>query len=78
MRPKAVSRLVVIGCARIIVEYPASVLCAAGFVDEPTDLVLVVVPKPADHAILAVLVPKLRVDVPCAVKWRHKLIPVVR
>jgi hypothetical protein len=52
---EAVSGFVIISAGGIVVEHPAGVLGAAGFVDEPPDLLVVPVPEPADATMLAVL-----------------------
>ena len=62
--------------AVVVVEHPAGVLGAAGLVDQAADLLVVAVPEPADAAMLAVLLPELRVDVPLAVERSHELVAV--
>ena len=58
MHAEAVSGFVIIGAGGIVVEHPAGVLGAAGFVDEPPDLLVVPVPEPADATMLAVFCPR--------------------
>src|SRR5947209_18886322 len=76
MHAKSVSGFVIVGSAGIIIEHPPSVLGAARLVDEPPDLFVRAVPKTAHAAMLTVLLPKMRVDVPLAVQRSHELITV--
>lgn len=74
MPAEAVSGFVIISAGGIVVEHPAGVLGAAGFVDEPPDLLVVPVPEPADATMLAVLLPEMRVYVSLGVERSHELI----
>jgi hypothetical protein len=67
-------RDVVVGRAWIVVEHPSCVLRAARLVPQSTDLFLCAVPERAHPAMLLVLLPQLRVDMPLAVDWSHELI----
>jgi hypothetical protein len=75
---EAVSSLVVVGRAWIVVEHPSCVLRAARLLPQSTDLFLCAVPEPAHPAMLLVLLPQLRVDMPLAVDWSHELIAMTR
>jgi hypothetical protein len=55
---KAISGLVVISSAEIVIEYPPRVLGTSGLVNETPDQFVIAVPKSADAAMLAKLLPQ--------------------
>src|ERR1043166_2809637 len=72
-----IARLVVLLGGLVVIEHPARVLLAAGFVHQLAELLLVA-PEPADAAMLAVLAPQLGTDAPVGIERRHELIAVPR
>jgi hypothetical protein len=78
VRAKAVPGFIIVRSTGVIVEYPAGVLCTPWFVDQVPNLFVRAVPKPADAAMAAVLLPQVRVDVSPGVKRGHEFIAVTR
>jgi hypothetical protein len=77
MRPESIARLIIVYRLGVVIKYPPGVLGAAGLVDEPTDLVALTLPEPADPAMVAVLVPEMGVDVPAAIEGRYELVTMM-
>src|ERR1700733_3331688 len=78
MCAKFVASLIVVVFIGIVVEYPAGVLGATGFVDQTTDLVFLACPKSPNSAVLAILLPEQRVDVSLGVERRNKVVAMAR
>src|SRR5262249_11177104 len=70
--------LVVVLPFGVIIEHPARMLGATGLVHEATDLVVLALPEPAHPAVVAILVPELRVDVSAAIERRHEFVTMLR
>jgi hypothetical protein len=62
MRGKAITGLIVIASALIIIEYPAGTFVSAESMHQPADLILFLVPEPPDATIIAMLLPELCID----------------
>src|SRR6516162_1449364 len=73
---EAVSGLVVVRRVRVVVEHPSRVLHPARLVGESPHFFVCAVPKPAHPAMLPVLLPKMRVDMPFAVERCHEFVAV--
>ena len=78
VRAEAVTALVVVLGAPIVVEHPAGVLRPARLVHEEADLVLLAIPEPADPAVAPVLLPLRLIDVAVGLERRDELVAVPR
>src|SRR5262249_4024761 len=78
VRAEAVTGFIIVGSVRIVVEHPARVLGAAGFMDETAELLVLTVPESAHAAVLAIHLPQPEIDMSLAVERRNKLITVAR
>src|SRR5580700_4970636 len=77
VRTEAIARFVVLIARRAVVEHPTGMLLASRAVDELSNL-LFIAPESAYPAVVAVLAPKLRIDVAFGVKWGNELVSVPR
>src|SRR6516165_10021690 len=74
---EAVSGLVVVRCVGVVVEHPSRVLHPAQLVRESPDFFVRAAPKPAHPAMLPILLPKMRIDMPLAVERRHEFVAMI-
>ena len=77
VQPQAEARLVILGSAATIFERPTGVLRTSRPMDEMPDGIVFVLPEPPHPAGLAMLAPKLGIDM-TMVQWGDEIIPVPR
>src|ERR1043165_5769749 len=77
MARESVAGFVVVLCGLVIIEDPARMLATAGLVHEFAYFLLVA-PEAAHPAMITVLVPQLRIDVPLRIEWGYELVAMPR
>ena len=75
--PEPVTGLIVVDPVRVIVKHPACMFRAAWLVDEASNLIILPGPEPTHATMVALLLPKVRVDMALGVKGRNEFIAVV-
>jgi hypothetical protein len=75
--PKPVTGLIIVNPVRVIVKHPACMFCSAWLVDEASNLIAVAGPEPTHATMVALLLPKVRIDMALCVKGRNEFIAVV-
>ena len=75
---ESITRFIIIGSRNVIIEDPSGMFFAPGLMHDESDFVRLSVPKSPHPAMIAILLPQVRIDMSLIGERRHELVAVSR